>query len=242
VREREDAFGKALSDHLNDGSGHEIIEREDGFTEADSVAKYFDPFRKWPVVERKAMRFVRGRVLDVGSGAGRVALHLQETGHQVTAIDLSPGAVHVCRTSGVIDARVVPFGRVGPSLGPFDTVVMMGNNFGLVGDPDSGRPLLRRLHRMTRDDGRIVATSNDIHQTTDPVHLAYQRQNRRRGRLPGLIRMRIRYRERTTPWFDYLMVSLDEMSDVIDGTGWEIRRSFTDNGSSYAAVLEKVRR
>jgi tRNA1(Val) A37 N6-methylase TrmN6 len=29
------------------------------------------------------MRFVRGRVLDLGCGAGRVGLHLQSRGHEV---------------------------------------------------------------------------------------------------------------------------------------------------------------
>jgi hypothetical protein len=84
MREREDAFGKALLDYLHSGVGQEIIEREDGFIEADSVGKYFDSFRHWSGYERRSMRYVRGRVLGVGCGAGRVALHLQARRHPVT--------------------------------------------------------------------------------------------------------------------------------------------------------------
>jgi SAM-dependent methyltransferase len=242
MRDREDAFGMALLDYARFGEGQEIIEREDGYVEAASVASYFAPFRRWAGVERRSMRYVHGRVLDVGCGAGRVALHLQERGHPVTGIDISPLAVQVCGERGVRDARVLPIDRLGPSLGAWDTIVMMGNNFGLVGDPDKARRLLKRFSRMSGPNGRIVATSNDVHQTNDPQHLAYQRLNRKRGRLPGLIRMRIRYRERSTPWFDYLMVSPDEMRSVVAGTGWQIVRVLSDDGSTYAAVLEKLPR
>jgi ubiquinone/menaquinone biosynthesis C-methylase UbiE len=38
---------------------------------------YLAPFRNWWPQERRAMRFVRGRVLDLGCGAGRVSLGLQ---------------------------------------------------------------------------------------------------------------------------------------------------------------------
>jgi SAM-dependent methyltransferase len=241
MNDREDAFGRALLDHLHSREGQEIIEREDGFIEADSVGKYFDPPPRWSGYERRSMRYVRGRVLDVGCGAGRVALHLQGRGHPVTAIDVSPLAVRVCTERGVKDARVLPVGRVGPALGGLDTIVMMGNNFGLLGDPEKGRTLLRRLHRITSPEGRIIATSNDVHQTSDPVHLAYQRLNRRRGRMPGLICMRIRYRDRCTPWFDYLMVSSQEMRTILRGTGWEVARILSDDGPMYAAIIEKIR-
>src|SRR5439155_25169192 len=93
----------------------------------------FSPFRRWPKAERAAMRYVRGRVLDVGCGAGRVALHLQERGHDVVGIDLSPGAVEVARRRGAKDVRELAITRVGPKLGLFDTIVMFGNNFGLMG-------------------------------------------------------------------------------------------------------------
>jgi SAM-dependent methyltransferase len=211
-----------------------------GFSTAIPLASTSTPFDGGPPTSVRAMRYVRGRVLDVGCGAGRVALHLQSRGQPVTGIDLSPSAVQVCRERGVRDARLLPLGRIGPSLGLFDTVVMAGNNFGLLGHPDKGRPLLRRLDRMTTPKGRIVAMSNDIHQTDEPVHLAYQRANRRRGRMPGLIRMRIRYRERATPWFDYLFVSPKEMAEVLVGTGWRVARILSDDGPMYAAIIEKV--
>ena len=94
---------------------------------------------------QQAMQFVRGRVLDVGLGAGRFALYLQEQDHEVVGIDVSPGALEISRKRGVADARQLAFHKVDTSLGIFDTVLMMGNNFGLFANPRRAKWLLRRF-------------------------------------------------------------------------------------------------
>jgi SAM-dependent methyltransferase len=243
VREREDAFGRMLLDHLEGRRSHEVVERSDGYIDVAGGPKaYFEPFRRWSPVERKAMRFVRGRVLDVGVGAGRVALHLQERGHEVVGIDNSPLTVEVARRRGVKDARLLPFRDVGPKLGVFDTVVMMCNNFGLFGSAAGARRLLRRLANITADDARIVAGSRDPYGTERPEHLAYHEQNRRQGRMGGQLRLRIRHGLYRTSYFDYLLVTPDEMSELAFSGGWEVDRLVEPHESDpsyYVGVLRK---
>ena len=239
MRPEEDAYGEMLLAALDGRGSPEIIERDDGLFEAASFHEvYLAPFRRWPAHNRRAMRFVRGRVLDVGCGAGRVCLHLQERGLQVVGIDISPGAVEVCHRRGVLDARVCAIEDVDASLGKFDTIVMLGNNLGLLASKSKGRRLLRRFHGLTSERGRIVAETRDIYGTEDPVHLAYHERNRRRGRLPGQIRIRVRYRLLKTPWFDYLMVSPGELEELLAGTGWHLARTI-ESDDAYVAVIEK---
>jgi SAM-dependent methyltransferase len=224
---------------LLDGTRSEIVERDDGFIDTSRL-NYFLPVARWPSVERRALRFVRGRVLDVGVGAGRVALELQRRGREVVGIDISPGAVEVARKRGVRHVRLTAFEEVDESLGRFDTIVMFGNNFGLFASPAKARRLLRRLRPLAR---RIVAASLDPYVTDDPAHLAYQERNRSRGRLSGQLRLRTRYRDLVGPWFDYLIVSPAEMEEIVEGTGWQIR-ALIEGGESYkpagyyVAVLE----
>ena len=217
-----------------------MIERDDGLVDADfGMEHYFGD--RWTAADREALRFVNGRTLDVGAGAGRVALHLQERGSDVVAIDISPGAVKVCRSRGVHDARVMPFTAVDRHLGTFDSLAMWGNNFGLFGTAGRARWMLRRLKNLTSRNARIVAQTLDVYRTTVPEHLAYHRFNRRRGRLSGELRIRVRYKKYATPWFDYMMVSPAELTKIVDGTGWFLERIIAVADSPiYFAVIEKV--
>ena len=83
-----------------------MVERDDGSVFPHATDYYVAPFRSWWPQERRAMRLVRGRVLDFGSGAGRVGLHLQGRGHEVVGVDVSPIAVEISRQRGLWDARV----------------------------------------------------------------------------------------------------------------------------------------
>jgi SAM-dependent methyltransferase len=240
VKPGEDGYGQMLLAALEGRDTIEIVERDDGFIDAaGGPSLYLAPFRRWHALDRQAMRFVRGRVLDVGCGGGRVSLHLQERGQEVVGIDISPGAVEVCRRRGVRDVRLCSIDDVDESLGVFDAIVMLGNNFGLFASAAKAKRLLRRFHRLTSDRGRIVAETRDVYRTDDAAHLDYQARNRTRGRMSGQIRMRVRYRDQATPWFDYLMVSQDELEGLLDGTGWQLHRVL-ESGDTYVAIIDKT--
>ncbi len=238
--QRRDAFGLLLTDHFAGETCSEFIERDDGYLFAtDNLTAYFATFDEWPPRFQRAIGYVRGRVLDVGVGAGRFALYLQEQGHEVVGIDVSPGALEICRRRGVKEVRQMPFHMVDASLGSFDTVLMMGNNFGLFANPRRAKWMLRRLKRLTGPNARIVAESLDIYGTDKPEHLAYHDRNRRRGRMAGEIRLRVRYREVIGDWFDYLMVSQAEMLAIVEDTGWRVDEFIGNNGGQYIGVIEK---
>ena len=225
-----DAFGQELLDYHRHTGGFDVVERDDGLIDLSLGPKYyFAAYRDWPARQKKAMSYVRGRVLDVGCGAGRCCLYLQRKGYDVLGVDVSPLAVKVCRLRGVKKVKVASITQIDSSFGTFDTVLMMGNNFGLFGTPRRAKWLLRRWRRMTSPEARIVAECLNPYRTDDPAHLAYHRRNRKRGRLPGQVRIRIRYRQYATPWFDCLFVS------------WTVGRLVDDGGLQYVAVLEKDR-
>jgi hypothetical protein len=116
---------------------------------------------------------------------------------------------------------------------------MMGNNFGLVGNPTRARWFLRRLKGMTSPEARIIAGTRDVRETDVPEHLAYHARNRAAGRLPGQVRIRMRFKRYVTPWLDLLMVSEDEMRRIVDGTGWRLSETIDAEHGQYFAILER---
>lgn len=238
MREGQDAFGQLFRDQLDGRARPAVVERDDGFVEAIDASDYFTDFGEWPAHVRRAMRRVRGRVLDIGCGAGRHALYLQNKGLDIVGIDESPLAVELCRLRGLRQVEVLPITRVSSSLGRFDTLLMLGNNFGLFGSPQKTRRLLKRFDKITGPQGRLIVEAIDPYATSDPDHLKYHQNNRDRRRMTGQIRIRVRYKRLRTSWFDLLLVSQDEMTDILVGTGWFIRQFI--GGANYSAVIEKA--
>jgi SAM-dependent methyltransferase len=198
-----DVWGKILADALEGRRAMEVVERDDGFVLAFDTRYLLEPFSRWSDPnERKAMRSVRGRVLDIGCGGRRVCLHLQERGLDVVGIDSSPGAIRCCERRGVRNVRLLVAEDIDPSLGSFDSIVMLGQNFGLMRSRAGVRRFLRRFSRVATDRGRLIVETYDPHADDEPVQRAYLERNIKRGRMPGQMRWRVRYRDLATPWFD----------------------------------------
>ena len=185
------------------------------------------------------MEFVKGRVLDIGCGAGRHSLYLQKMGFDVLGIDSSPLAIKVCKLRGLKQAKVMAIEELNFKPKSFDTIIMMGSNFGLFGSFTKARRLLKKFHRMTSQNGLIIASTRDTYKTDNPDHLEYHKRNKKKGRMAGQLRVRIRFRKCVGRWFDYLIVSKKEMEEILKGTGWKTREFIDSGNSAFIAAIEK---
>lgn len=182
-----------------------VIERDDGFIAVDGT----DYFGGLGEQDEWAIARAPGRVLDVGSGAGRGALAVQARGQEVTALDTSPGAVETCRRRGV---RSVYEGTLAQAAadglaGAFDSALLLGSDLGLIGSPENAGSFLGDLGMLLQPGGVIVGTILDVYQTSNPAHLAYHERNRARSRMAGHLTMRVRYENVAGAWFDWLAAS-----------------------------------
>jgi SAM-dependent methyltransferase len=97
---------------------------------------------------------------------------VQARGQEVTALDISAGAIETCRRRGV---RSVYEGTVQQAAadglaGTFDSALLLGNNLNLVGSRDNAASFLSDLGRLLKPGAVIVGTILDPYQTTNPVH------------------------------------------------------------------------
>jgi len=215
-----------------------VVERDDGFVSLDSI-RYLgglDARDEWAIGQLK------GRVLDVGAGAGRAALVLQERGQPVTALDSSPGAAQACRERGVRDVCLGTPAQAAASAiaGSFDSALLLGNNIGLLGSREQAGPFLADLGTLLSPGGVIVGTATDPYWTDERAHLAYHERNQQRGRLPGHATIRVRYRDLASDWFDWLIPSPGELEELARPAGWQITDLRRGPGSLYAVVLART--
>ncbi|MBI3914127.1 MAG: class I SAM-dependent methyltransferase [Chloroflexi bacterium] len=235
-----DLFADALWKFHLTGKANLRVERDDGHLGREDVSWYFTRYAQFPTYEKRALKFARGKVLDIGCGAGRHSLHLQARGMRVTAIDASPRIVELARTRGVRDARVAEAcGKMPFAKNQFDTVILFGNNLGICGTLPRFRKMLRELHRITSPRGRIIATTR-MPSTTRAQHRRYFRQNLERGRAVGQVRLRLVYRGRRGVEFDLLLLAPTDLMQIAAREGWELREVCAKNfEEGYAVVLEK---
>lgn len=242
LKDWQDAFGHEIYDYFKGKGGYEIVERDDGFFSTSLGPKlYFLECEEWPESEKEAMKFVTGRVLDVGCGAGRHSLYLQARGFDVVGIDSSPLAIEVCKARRLQNAQILSVMQITRQFGIFDTILMLGNNFALVGNVKRARWLLRRFHKMTTQSGWIIAQTRDPYKTEVVEHLEYHARNREKGMMSGETRIRVRYKKYVTPWVDFFMVSKEEMKAILEGTHWELGEFIDGQQGVYIAVIKKKR-
>nr|WP_041840491.1 class I SAM-dependent methyltransferase [Actinoplanes friuliensis] len=216
----------------------EIIERDDGLINGAPADHYLAEPDEWQPHDHRALRLVRGAVLDIGAGAGRTALELQKRGMAVTGLDTSAGAIEVARKRGLRDTVLNTVDAYARSTARYDTFLLLGNNLGLIEGPERAPAFLAALAELARPGARIIAQGTDPYGTTDPVHVAYHQRNRDRGRLGGQLRLRLRYRLLATDWFDYLNCSVDELEQLLAGSPWRLNSVDTADRPYYLAVME----
>ena len=157
-----DLFGKAILDYQLGDAPEDLI-TETSISEADemSVAWLFRTFNEMPDIEKQALKLSKGKVLDVGCGAGSHSLYLQnERQLTVTAIDISANAIQACKIRGIINTHVIDV--MAFKNEKFDTILLLMNGTGIFGKLNNVAPYLLQLKSLLNENGQILIDSSDI--------------------------------------------------------------------------------
>lgn len=234
-----DAFGQALLVQLDGGEARIVYERDDGFVDSDT-GNYFKPLDEWDELDRWCLQQAEGRVLDIGAGGGRASLALQDRGQDVVALDVSPGVIEVCRRRGVRETFLGDITQLAqdPSQ-KFDSFLALGNNLGLLGNPARAAEMFEAFTALARPGAKVIGTCGDpCTGTAPPRHASYHERNRQAGRMPGQIKLRTRFHNITTEWFDLLLMSPEDLGGLARASGWDLVE--TQAGQLYGAVLRRI--
>ncbi len=155
-----DLFGNALLDYLN-GNYTEDISTATSISGKDvlPLPYLFRDFKDMPKLEQKALKLAKGSVLDVGSGSGSHSLWLQNKGLQVKAIDISKGAIKVCKQRGVLRAETKDILNESEI---FDTIILLMNGTGIFQELSQVSKYLSHLKSLLKVNGQVLIDSSDI--------------------------------------------------------------------------------
>lgn len=162
LTEREDPMGAAIRDYFRQGKSAQLKVLSSLFDDDEMpVAHLFRSYHEMPPLEQRALNEARGKVLDVGAGAGCHALALQERGFDVTAVDISPLSCETMKERGVANVECVNiFNQRFQER--FDTLLLLMNGTGIAGKLSRLPQLLSRLKQLMNSGAQILIDSSDL--------------------------------------------------------------------------------
>ena len=155
-------MGAAILDYQTKGKAGKLSILSSMFDEDEMPVKHlFRNLEEMPMLEQKALSLAKGKVLDVGAGAGCHALALQAQSIAVKAIDISPLSCEAMELRGVMDAECINLFDEHLETG-FDTILLLMNGTGIAGKIENLPALFNRLKALLNKDGQILIDSSDI--------------------------------------------------------------------------------
>jgi SAM-dependent methyltransferase len=229
-----DLFGQAILDYQTQNAPEDLV-TETNISEADemSVAYLFRTHQDMPKIEKKALQFAKGKILDVGCGAGSHSLYLQQKGFDVTAIDISPNAIKACQLRGVKDARVQHLLELENKQ--FDTILLLMNGTGIFGTLAETSKYLQKLKSLLTPNGQILIDSSDIIYMFDqdedgaymvPAHGYY-----------GELTFNVSYKGQTEDSFPWLYLDYNTLQNAAHANALQCELLLEGNHFDYLAKL-----
>ncbi len=156
-----DVLGDAILDYQKGNYTEDIITFS-SIAEEDSMPLpyLFRDFSTMPNLEQEALKLCKGKILDIGSGAGSHSLYLQKKGFEVLALDASKGAIETCKLRGIencIHSDIYNFKDQ-----KFDTLLLLMNGIGIVGTLNGMDTFFKHLKTLLQPGGQILLDSSDI--------------------------------------------------------------------------------
>jgi SAM-dependent methyltransferase len=232
-----DILGQALLDYHRGRQGATLTVHCNVADDEPLPASYF--FRtllQMPELERLALDECRGRVLDLGAGAGCHSLELQSRGFAVKAVDVSAGAVQVMSERGVHTvARHDLFAPLPPNERPFDTVLLLMNGLGLAGSLAGLDKFLAHARTLLAPGGQVLATSSDVRYLYEDEDGAVTLNLN--GPYYGEIEYSLSFKKERGEAFPWLFVDAALLQDAAEAAGYTADFLGEDEEGQYLVRL-----
>lgn len=232
-----DLMGRALWDYFHK-ENTEDLQTETSISELDElpVEYLFRDVEEMNKIEQKALKLAQGKVLDIGAGAGSHSLYLQnERRLDVTALDISPKSIEVCRLRGI--QKTITQNMLEFSGETFDTILLLMNGTGIFQSLNVIDVYLKKLHSLLNKNGQILIDSTDILYMFDkdddggiliPANGYY-------GELDYIVH----YKNESEEPIKWLYLDFNTLKNAAENNGFKIEKILQDEDSYLARLMKK---
>ncbi|MEJ6735610.1 MAG: methyltransferase domain-containing protein [Flavobacteriales bacterium] len=227
-----DVLGTALLDYYNDKYSVDITVKS-SISEDDiiGIPYLFRSEKELPELENIALTYCQGKTLDVGAGSGCHSIILKEKGIDVTAIDISKGAVEVINKRGV-NAECINFFDLQEQ---YDTLLFLMNGLGLSGDLDGLSVFLKKAKSLLNTNGQILLDSSDIkYMFEEEDGSVWVDLNRS---YYGEVTYQMQYKDLITDKFSWLFVDFKKLKEIAATLDLKTELIFEDEHSQYLVKI-----
>ncbi len=227
-----DVFGKAISAYYNGELDAEIVVQTNVAEDETLPASYF--FREdgsFPEYEILALKNCKGRVLDLGAGAGCHSLFLQNSGFDVTSVELSRGASEVMQKRGLKNVKNCSI--LDLPVEKFDTILLLMNGIGMAKTLEDLPNFLLHLKNYLSPKGQILLDSTDLQYLfLDDDGALWIDLN---ADYYGNVEYTLQYQEKET--FPWLYIDPENLSLIAKDSGFKTEILLQDENHHYLARL-----
>lgn len=229
-----DPLGKALVNFYESGAEQLIkVYSKDVSPEEYRASYFFRTYAEMPEQEKRALAHCKGKILDVGAGAGCHSKYLMEKGFEVTSIDTSEGCVQVMQQQGIEGAQVKDIMSLKNE--GYDTILLLMNGIGLSTKLKQVPHFLDHLKGLLNPGGQILADSSNIFHLYEELD-ANEILDLEKEYL-GEIEFQFGYQKQRGPWFSWLYLDDKTFAEVAHRQGFKYELLFKSLDHSYLARL-----
>lgn len=232
IEKKGDPVGAAILDYIKTRKPDDIIVSSD-ICEDDviPVEVLFRNQIEMPDLELMALESCKGKVLDVGAGAGAHSKELIDRGLDVDSIEISDGAVEYMKSIG-LNARKINFFDL--KNDKYDTILMMMNGIGIAGKLSNLENTLLQAKSLLQPGGKILCDSSDIkYLYEDEDGALWVDLN---SEYYGNFRFQMKFKKEKGPWFDWLYVDFDNLFNAAKNVGLKAKK-ILDQDDHYLAEI-----
>lgn len=224
-----DLHGRAIRDfYQNKLTEPLLLHTSYGETDEMPVEVFFREEIDLSVIEHLALIECKGKVLDIGAGAGAISLILESRGFDVYALENSPGCVEVMKQSGV--SRIINQDYQ-HHKGTYDTLLLLMNGLGIAGKLSGVTKTLQKCKTLIKSNGQILIDSSDISYLYEDGNILKPQG------YYGDLQYRYEYGGNRGDWFDWVYVDSATLHEEVKKVGMNMEVLTTDENDQYLALI-----